>query len=142
MGVEPLGSDFNSSAFHAGLKGRSAPIKQVLLAGELVVGVGNIYASEVLFLAGIRPTTKANKISRPRSDRLFEAIILVLNRAVDQGGSTLRNFSNVRGEAGHFQIQANVYDRAGQPCRVCATPIRRLLQGQRSSFFCPACQKP
>lgn len=142
LGVEPLGSDFNSSAFHAGLKSRSAPIKQVLLAGELVVGVGNIYASEVLFLAGIRPTTRANKISRPRSDRLFEAIILVLNRAVDQGGSTLRNFSNVRGEAGHFQVQANVYDRAGQPCRVCATPIRRLLQGQRSSFFCPTCQKP
>ena len=142
LGVEPLGPDFNAKDFHAGLKTRSAPIKQVLLAGDLVVGVGNIYASETLFLAGIRPTTRAKKISRPRAEKLYKAIIEVLNKALGQGGSTLRNFSNVRGEAGHFQVQANVYDRAGQPCRVCTTPIRGLVQGQRSSYFCPTCQKP
>ncbi len=142
LGVEPLGPDFKPDAFHAGLKTRSAPIKQVLLAGELVVGVGNIYASETLFLAGIRPSTRAQKISRPRADRLFAAIIQVLNLAVEQGGSTLRNFSNAQGEAGHFQVHAHVYGRAGEPCRVCATPIRWLLQGQRSSYFCPKCQKP
>jgi formamidopyrimidine-DNA glycosylase len=142
LGVEPLGPDFMADAFYAGLQTRSAPIKQVLLAGDLVVGVGNIYASETLFLAGIRPTTRAHRISRPRARRLHAAIIEVLNRAVEQGGSTLRNFSNANGESGHFQVQAHVYDRADQPCRVCGTPIRWLMQGQRSSYYCPTCQKP
>ena len=141
LGVEPLGDDFGVDAFHAGLKRRKAPVKQVLLAGDLVVGVGNIYASEALFLAGIRPTLSAAKISRPRVARLHAAVREVLARALEKGGSTLRDFSNAYGESGYFQLEAMVYDRAGQPCRVCGTPIRMIRQGQRATYFCPYCQK-
>lgn len=142
LGVEPLAGGFDADSFHAALRQRSAPIKQVLLAGDTVVGVGNIYASEALFLAGIRPTTRASKVSRPRARRLHEAIIAVLSRAVEQGGSSLRDFVNAEGKTGYFQLEAAVYGRAGQPCRVCATPVRSIVQGQRTTFFCPACQKP
>ena len=142
LGVEPLGDDFDVKAFAQGLAKRKAPIKQVLLAGDVVVGVGNIYASEALFLAGIRPTTRACKLSRPRIARLQAAIRDVLARAVQKGGSTLRDFSNAQGESGYFQLEATVYGREGAPCRVCATPIRAIRQGQRSTFFCPTCQKP
>jgi formamidopyrimidine-DNA glycosylase len=142
LGVEPLGAGFEPAAFHAALRQRSAPIKQVLLAGDTVVGVGNIYASEALFMAGIRPTTRANKVSWPRVRRLHQAIVQVLSRAVEQGGSSLRDFVNAEGKTGYFQLEAAVYGRAGQPCRVCATPIRSLVQGQRSTFYCPTCQKP
>ncbi|MEN9781308.1 MAG: hypothetical protein RL014_2456, partial [Pseudomonadota bacterium] len=116
--------------------------KQVLLAGDIVVGVGNIYASEALFIAGIRPTTRASRISAPRAARLHVAVRDVLSRAVQTGGSTLRDFSNAHGESGYFQLEAMVYDRAGEPCRVCGTPIRMIRQGQRSTFYCPQCQKP
>jgi formamidopyrimidine-DNA glycosylase len=139
LGVEPL-EDFDAAAFHAALKRRKAPIKQVLLAGDIVVGVGNIYASEALFLAGIRPTLPASRISRPRADRLRGAIRDVLARAVRKGGSTLRDFS-ADGQAGYFQLEAMVYDRAGQPCKVCAAPIKTIRQGQRSTYYCPHCQK-
>jgi formamidopyrimidine-DNA glycosylase len=141
LGMEPLTEDFSEVAFHAGLKQRSASIKQVLLAGDVVVGIGNIYASEALFLAGIRPQLRARAISRPRADRLHAAIRQVLARAVQKGGSTLRDFSNAYGESGYFQLEAMVYDRAGEPCRICASPIKALRQGQRSTFYCPACQK-
>ncbi|MBD8049273.1 bifunctional DNA-formamidopyrimidine glycosylase/DNA-(apurinic or apyrimidinic site) lyase [Limnohabitans radicicola] len=141
LGVEPLEGGFDAAAFHAALRKRSAPIKQVLLAGDTVVGVGNIYASEALFMAGIRPTLRANKVSRPRSDRLHAAIIEVLARAVRQGGSSLRDFVSAEGKTGYFQLEAAVYGRAGQACRVCATPIRSIVQGQRTTFFCPQCQK-
>ena len=115
LGMEPLDGTFDAAAFHQRLKKRRAPIKQVLLAGDVVVGVGNIYASE--------------------------AIRQVLARAVEQGGSTLRDFAAIDGHAGHFQLEAAVYGREGQPCRACGTPIRRIAQGQRSTWFCPACQK-
>ena len=142
LGVEPLGDRFDAPAFYQGLMQRKAAIKQVLLAGDVVVGVGNIYASEVLFMAGIRPTTRANRLSRPRALRLQQAICTVLVRAVEKGGSTLRDFSNAQGEAGHFQLEAMVYARQGEPCRQCGTAIKGLRQGQRSTFFCPQCQKP
>jgi formamidopyrimidine-DNA glycosylase len=141
LGVEPLAGDFDLDAFHAGLKRRKAPVKQVLLSGDLVVGVGNIYASEALFLAGIRPTLAAHRISRPRAARLRDAIRDVLARAVAKGGSTLRDFSNAHGESGYFQLEAMVYDRAGEPCRVCGCPIRAIRQGARATYFCPVCQK-
>eukprot|EP01030_Chromulinospumella_sphaerica_P018623 gene18623-18492_t len=108
LGVEPLGDDFDTAAFLAGLRQRKAPIKQVLLAGEVVVGVGNIYASEALFLAGIRPTSPANRISKPRVAKLHAAIKDVLSRAVEKGGSTLRDFSNANGESGYFQLEAHL----------------------------------
>ncbi|MDQ3059556.1 MAG: bifunctional DNA-formamidopyrimidine glycosylase/DNA-(apurinic or apyrimidinic site) lyase [Pseudomonadota bacterium] len=142
LGVEPLGEAFDAALFHQALKVRKSAIKQVLLAGQAVVGVGNIYASEVLFLAGIRPTTKAASISKPRAALLHRAIRQVLTQAVAQGGSTLRDFSNAQGEAGHFQQDAMVYGRAGLPCRVCAAPVKTIRQGQRSTFYCLTCQKP
>ena len=141
LGVEPLEDGFDAAAFHAALKRRNASIKQVLLAGDVVVGVGNIYASEALFLAGIRPTLRASRISAPRAARLHAAVRDVLARAVEKGGSTLRDFSNTQGESGYFQLEAMVYDRAGEPCRVCGTPIRAIRQGQRATYFCPRCQK-
>jgi formamidopyrimidine-DNA glycosylase len=142
LGVEPLSQAFDPAAFHQALKLRQTAIKQVLLGGEAVVGVGNIYASEALFLARIRPTTKASRISKPRAALLQRAIQQVLTQAITKGGSTLRDFSNAHGESGHFQLEAMVYDRAGLPCRVCATPIKSLRQGQRSTFYCVSCQKP
>jgi formamidopyrimidine-DNA glycosylase len=142
LGMEPLDDGFDLALFQKGLTRRKAAIKQVLLAGDVVVGVGNIYASEALFLAGIRPTTQAAKLSRPRVARLQKAIREVLALAVARGGSTLKDFSNANGDAGHFQLEAMVYGRAGQACKVCGTPIRMIRQGQRSTFFCSTCQKP
>lgn len=142
LGVEPLSDDFDPAAFHSALKLKKTAIKQVLLGGEIVVGVGNIYASETLFLAGIRPTTRANKISKPRSLLLHGAIRQVLAQAVRKGGSTLKDFSNAQGESGYFQLEAMVYDRAGMPCRVCGSAVKTLRQGQRSTFYCISCQKP
>mgnify|MGYP006193682305 CR=1 FL=1 len=110
------------------------------MAGDIVVGVGNIYASEALFMAGLRPTLRADRISRPRAVRLHGAIVAVLQRALALGGSTLRDFSSAEGQTGYFQLDAMVYDREGLPCRVCAMPIKAVRQGQRSTFFCPACQ--
>lgn len=141
LGVEPLTDAFEPQAFYEGLKQRRAAIKQVLLAGDLVVGVGNIYASESLFLTGIRPTVRADRLSRARVFKLHHAIRQVLAQALEQGGSTLKDFSSAEGKTGYFQLQAMVYDRAGQACRVCGTPIRCLKQGQRSTFFCPVCQR-
>jgi len=141
LGMEPLSDDFDVKAFHAGLRGRSAPIKQVLLAGDVVVGVGNIYASEALFHAGIRPTVRASKLSTPRAARLHAAVKRVLARAVERGGSTLRDFSSADGQAGHFQLEAMVYGRAGLACKVCGTAVKNIRQGQRSTFFCAKCQK-
>jgi formamidopyrimidine-DNA glycosylase len=142
LGVEPLSAQFDVAAFALALKKRHSPIKQVLLAGDEVVGVGNIYASEALFMAGIRPTTKASRLSKPRVARLHAAIVQVLTRAVEQGGSSLKDFVNAEGRTGYFQLEAAVYGRAGEPCRVCATPIKSMLQGQRTTFYCPTCQKP
>ncbi|MDB5870126.1 MAG: DNA-(apurinic or apyrimidinic site) lyase / Formamidopyrimidine-DNA glycosylase [Polaromonas sp.] len=141
LGVEPLSEAFDALGFHRALKARKTAIKQVLLGGQAVVGVGNIYASEALFLAGIRPTTQATRISKPRAALLHRAIQEVLAQAVAKGGSTLRDFSNANGEAGHFQLNAMVYDRAGLPCRICAAPIKIIRQGQRSTFYCASCQK-
>ena len=145
LGMEPLQvgtpGGFDLGLFKLGLKKRSAPIKQVLLAGDLVVGVGNIYASEVCFYAGVRPTRRAKKVTQKEAEKLFAAIQQVLARAVERGGSTLRDFTDTNGQAGHFQLEAMVYARDGAPCKRCDTPIKLLRQGQRSSFFCPICQK-
>ena len=141
LGVEPLSDDFSLQTFQAELKNSRSPIKQVLLGGRVVVGVGNIYASEVLFLAGIRPTVKAARVGPERVRRLHSAIRTVLLRAVELGGTTLRDFSSAAGSPGHFQTETRVYDRQGAPCHVCSTPIQMLRQGQRSTYFCPRCQR-
>ena len=142
LGVEPLTEAFDVKTFHQQLKKRQTAIKEVLLGGELVVGVGNIYASEALFMAGIRPTTLSAKISLPRATKLHAAIKEVLARAIAKGGSTLQDFSSAKGESGYFQLEAKVYDRAGLPCLDCKTLIKKIAQGQRSTFYCPKCQKP
>jgi formamidopyrimidine-DNA glycosylase len=141
LGVEPLGDGFSGALLHRSTRRRSAPVKQVLLAGDVVVGVGNIYACESLFRAGINPKTPAARISRVRYDRLAAAIREVLAAAIEQGGSTLRDFIAVNGQSGYFQQAYFVYDRAGVPCRNCGTPVRQIKQGQRSTFYCVNCQR-
>ncbi|TFW28427.1 bifunctional DNA-formamidopyrimidine glycosylase/DNA-(apurinic or apyrimidinic site) lyase [Massilia arenosa] len=140
LGVEPLGEEFNGALLHRETRRRNAPIKQVLLAGDIVVGVGNIYACESLFRAGINPKTAAARISRGRYDKLADAIKEILAAAIVKGGSTLRDFY-VNGQSGYFQQEYFVYDRVNVPCRVCGAPIRQIKQGQRSTFYCVNCQK-
>jgi formamidopyrimidine-DNA glycosylase len=141
LGMEPLSDSFDLAQFYADLRQKKSAIKQVLLAGKLVVGVGNIYASEALFIAGVRPTIRASALGRIRVARLHAAIKQVLTRAVEQGGSTLRDFSSASGQPGYFQLEAMVYGRAQLPCRKCDTPVEMIRQGQRSTFYCPKCQK-
>jgi len=141
LGVEPLSSDFSAAGFYQALRNRRGAIKTVLLAGDVVVGVGNIYASEALFEAGIRPDAPAGRLSRPRVERLHAAIRAVLARAIERGGSTLRDFASADGQNGHFQLEAAVYGRAGEPCPRCGRPVRLMRQGQRSTYFCPYCQR-
>nr|WP_197456745.1 bifunctional DNA-formamidopyrimidine glycosylase/DNA-(apurinic or apyrimidinic site) lyase [Cephaloticoccus primus] len=141
LGVEPLGADFTAEHLHRHLRGKQQAIKLALLAGKIVVGVGNIYACESLFRAGIHPLTPAGKLPLPRVRRLHAAIRTVLQDALDSGGSTLRDYVDASGQPGsYFAIHAAVYDRAGQPCRVCQTPIKRIVQAQRATYYCPHCQ--
>lgn len=141
LGVEPFGPDFSGRFLYQNTRKRKAAIKQVLLSGKLVVGAGNIYASESLFQAGIHPETPANRIGLGRYERLAQAIRRILETAIEQGGSTLRDFSGPDGRPGYFQNTRFVYDRAGQPCLVCGHLVRQIRQGQRSTFFCANCQK-
>jgi len=145
LGVEPLAESFaaerGGAVLYRASRGRSVAVKQMLLAGQAVVGVGNIYASETLFRARINPTVAAGRISLARYERLAAAIRDVLAAAIVKGGSTLRDFVGSDGAAGYFQQEYFVYDRASLPCRVCATPIKVIRQGQRSTFYCPRCQR-
>ena len=141
LGVEPLEPGFDGATLFRASRGRSAPVKQFLLAGDVVVGVGNIYACESLFRARINPKTSAGRISRGRYDKLALAIREILAEAIVQGGSSLRDFIAVNGQSGYFQQTYFVYDRAGVPCRNCGAPIRQIKQGQRSTFYCVNCQK-
>ncbi len=140
LGVEPLGCDDLGERLYRGTRGRSAAVKQALLAGDIVVGVGNIYACESLFESGIHPATAAGRISRERYARLAKAIQRVLAAAIAQGGSSLRDFIGADGASGYFQQSYFVYDRAGEPCRQCGSAVRRIVQGQRSTFYCVRCQ--
>lgn len=141
LGVEPLSEDFSADWFYHATRGRRTPIKLLLMDSHTVVGVGNIYASESLFRAAIRPRTAAYRLTRPQCARLALAVRQTLTDALAAGGSTLRDFYSADGRAGHFQQRYFVYDRAGHPCRVCGEPIRRLRLAQRSTYYCPACQK-
>jgi formamidopyrimidine-DNA glycosylase len=144
LGPEPWdeqGRPFDALAFWQQLQRSRAPVKQVLLQGHAVVGVGNIYASEALFRAGIHPAQAACRISRPRALRLRDAVCEVLGQAISAGGSTLRDFTDAHGREGLFQLQAQVYGREGQGCVACSHPIRKVVQGQRSTWFCVHCQR-
>ncbi|WP_297480104.1 bifunctional DNA-formamidopyrimidine glycosylase/DNA-(apurinic or apyrimidinic site) lyase [Ferrovum sp.] len=141
MGREPLEAGFDGAWFHRATRGLKVAIKPLLLEGRLVVGAGNIYACESLFLAGIDPRRAAGRIGMERYHRLAQAVRQVLEQAIRAGGSTLRDFVGVTGEGGYFQQQHQVYGRTGQPCVRCATPIRQIRQGQRSTWYCPRCQR-
>lgn len=141
LGVEPLDRQFDGARLHALTRGRNSPIKLLIMDAHLVVGVGNIYANEALFQAGIRPTLKAGRLSRARCERLAEAIKDTLRRAIKAGGSTLRDFVNGHGEPGYFQQSYFVYGRAGEPCRQCGAAIKLVRQANRATYYCPHCQK-
>ncbi|MDN5842127.1 MAG: bifunctional DNA-formamidopyrimidine glycosylase/DNA-(apurinic or apyrimidinic site) lyase [Alcaligenaceae bacterium] len=142
LGIEPFDPAFTADYLYQNLRGKAQLIKPLLLAGKIVVGVGNIYASESLYLAGIDPRTRAQRVSRPRSARLHDAILQTLTQALESGGSTLRDYVSAQGTPGaYFTLHASVYERDGTPCPRCATPIRRIVQGQRATYFCPNCQK-
>jgi formamidopyrimidine-DNA glycosylase len=141
LGPEPFSREFNAEHLRRATRGRRSAIKLALMDNRLVVGVGNIYASESLFRAGIRPQRAANRISRARFSRLVDAVRETLTEAIAKGGSTLRDYVDSRGERGYFQLDYFVYGRAGEPCRVCSTPIRTVRLGGRASFFCPRCQR-
>jgi formamidopyrimidine-DNA glycosylase len=141
LGQEPFDAALTPEVFHDRLRRRRAPVKAVLLAGDVVVGAGNIYACEALFVAGIHPSMRADRLSRPRAARLLQAVRATLARALALGGSTLRDFSDAHGVAGAYQAEAAVYGRAGQPCRRCGATVRRRLLGQRATYYCPGCQK-
>ncbi|WP_018149826.1 bifunctional DNA-formamidopyrimidine glycosylase/DNA-(apurinic or apyrimidinic site) lyase [Leeia oryzae] len=140
LGPEPLSDSFTAQALQSALKGRKQPVKQVIMDQQVVVGVGNIYASESLFHAGIHPLTPAGQLDFSACERLVSCIKATLESALQSGGSTLRDYLNSNGETGYFQLQLYVYDQAGKPCRVCGTPVSTLKIGQRSSFFCENCQ--
>lgn len=141
LGPEPLGPDFTASWLRERTRGRRAAIKTVIMDGQVVVGVGNIYASESLFRAGIRPGLAAARVTLPRLGRLVEAIRDVLGAAIQAGGTTLRDFYNGEGKPGYFGREIQVYGRAAQPCLACGTPVRQRRMGQRSTFWCPTCQR-
>jgi len=141
LGIEPFDAGFTGDWLYRLTRARSAAIKQVLLAGDIVVGVGNIYASESLFRAGINPKLPARRLGHARCGQLAVAITEVLTEAIAVGGSTLRDFIGADGVEGYFMNDAFVYERAGQPCRLCATPITRVLQGQRATYYCRHCQR-
>ncbi|MCS6765084.1 MAG: bifunctional DNA-formamidopyrimidine glycosylase/DNA-(apurinic or apyrimidinic site) lyase [Candidatus Protistobacter heckmanni] len=145
LGVEPLSEAF-AGARGARLlfersRGRKLAVKQLLMAGQVVVGVGNIYASESLFQARIHPLAASGRVSLARYERLAQAIREILAAAIKRGGSTFKDFVGSDGQGGYFQLDCMVYGRAGEPCRVCGTPIRELVIGQRNTFYCPSCQR-
>ena len=141
LGVEPLSPEFTTDYLHRATRGRHAQIKPILMNSAIVVGVGNIYANESLFRAGVLPRRRAGRLSRAQCDKLVAAVRETLEAALAAGGSSLRDFVHSDGSLGWFQQRYFVYDRAGLPCRVCGTPIRAQRLGQRSSFYCPVCQK-
>lgn len=140
LGPEPLSADFDADYLYSQTRKRSQAIKLAIMDNHLVVGVGNIYANESLFHAGISPTRSASGLSREECQTLVDKIRIVLTKAIEAGGSTLKDFVNSDGKAGYFQQTYYVYDRQEQPCRQCGSAIRQLRQGQRSTYYCPLCQ--
>ena len=141
LGPEPFDDAFDVDYLWKATRNRRAAIKLLLMDNHAVVGVGNIYANESLFRAGVRPSTPANRVSRARLARLIIAVREVLTEAIAKGGSTLRDYVDSSGEPGYFQLDYFVYGREGEPCRVCGTAIRARRMGQRSTYYCPVCQR-
>jgi len=141
LGPEPLQSEFNTDTLYQACRNRTAPIKHLIMDSHIVVGVGNIYACEALYLAGINPKRKAGKISKQRIEKLVSAIKTVLQAAINQGGTTLQDFNQADGKPGYFKQSLNVYGQRGRPCSICSSKIRQIKQAQRSTFYCANCQR-
>lgn len=141
LGPEPLGEDFHDDYLWQKSRNRKIPIKAFIMDSKVVVGVGNIYANEALFLAGINPRRAAGRVSRERYHALSVAIRQVLAKAIKAGGTTLRDFTNSDGQPGYFKQSLHVYGRASQPCQQCKTPLKEIRMGGRSTVYCVQCQK-
>ncbi|MCA9400094.1 MAG: bifunctional DNA-formamidopyrimidine glycosylase/DNA-(apurinic or apyrimidinic site) lyase, partial [Candidatus Omnitrophica bacterium] len=141
LGPEPLGDEFQFPLFYTRLKKRSVPIKPLLMDQQFIAGIGNIYASEILFRSGIRPTKISHKITRLEAEKIFYQTRRVLEEAVRLRGTSMRNYRDLKGERGNFMSMVQVYGRHGQNCFVCEHPIQKMVQSQRSTFFCKKCQK-
>ncbi len=141
LGPEPLDEAFGAEQLFRATRGRGVAIKALLMNSRIVVGVGNIYANEALFRAGVHPALAAGRLTRPRAATLVAAVKTVLAEAIQIGGTTLRDYVDAAGGLGSFRLQLEVYERAGEPCRRCHTPIRRRMLGQRATYWCPRCQR-
>ena len=141
LGIEPLAGGLDGGELARLARGRRGPVKSFLMDGRLVVGVGNIYATEALHRAAIHPARSVARISSASWDRLARAVVAVLEQAIREGGTTLNDFTDGAGDAGEFQISLGVYDREGEPCLRCGKTVRRIVQAGRSSFYCPGCQR-
>jgi len=140
LGPEPLSDEFSGETLVTAAKGKRVAIKKLIMNNAVVVGVGNIYANEALFMAGLHPATAAGDCPPEQLRRLADSIKKVLAKAIEMGGTTLRDFVREDGSPGYFAQTLQVYDRADKPCRVCSTPIHRILLDQRASYYCPVCQ--
>jgi formamidopyrimidine-DNA glycosylase len=141
LGPEPLSADFDGEYLYRATRKRSVAIKHLIMNSHVVVGIGNIYANEALFRAGISPRRAAGRLTRTQAQALVQAIKNVLKEAIKIGGTTLRDYVNASGTPGYFRQKLFVYERAKQPCRVCKTPIKHVAQGQRSTYWCATCQR-
>jgi len=141
LGPEPLEEGFTAAHLFEQSRGKTCAVKTFIMDSKVVVGVGNIYACEALFIAGIRPAKAAGKVTRAEYEKLVEAIKQVLGASIEVGGTTLRDFLNEKGEPGYFAQSLRVYGREGEPCRRCQGTVKRIVLGQRSTYFCPKCQK-
>jgi len=141
LGPEPLSREFNAEYLAARARGRRVAIKNLLMDQRIVAGIGNIYAAEILFRAGVRPTRRSGRLRRTEIERIANAVPVVLRAAIGGRGTTFRSYRDSRGRPGSFAERLRVYGRKGKPCYTCSTPIRDVVVGQRASFFCPRCQK-
>lgn len=141
LGIEPLNGAFSGEMLRRAAAGRRGPVKGLLLDARVVVGIGNIYATEALHRAGIHPARSVARIGSRRWEILARSVVEVLERAIAEGGTTLNDFADGEGRGGYFQVSLEAYDRAGEPCRRCGAAIRRILQAGRSTFYCPRCQR-
>jgi formamidopyrimidine-DNA glycosylase len=141
LGVEPLENEFSHEFLFSRTRRRKVPIKNLIMDQKIVVGVGNIYASEALFKAAVKPLRPSGRITRDEAERLVKSIRAVLQRAIQAGGSTIRDYRNSEGQDGSFQLEFSVYDRAKKPCMKCGTAIRSRIIGGRNTFWCPKCQR-
>ncbi|HYL60286.1 MAG TPA: bifunctional DNA-formamidopyrimidine glycosylase/DNA-(apurinic or apyrimidinic site) lyase [Candidatus Acidoferrales bacterium] len=141
IGPEPLSREFNAGYLAAKARGKKVAIKNLIMDQRIVAGIGNIYAAEVLFRAGVRPTRRAGRVTRAEIDKIVAAVPLILRAAIGSRGTTFRSYRDSRGRPGRFAKRLCVYGREGEPCYTCSTPIRNVVVGQRASFYCPTCQR-